>query len=108
MQSEEERGPSWYDASVALQHLFEEYRVWPSVQLVRPVRARAGGGFTSWVVQLRLDAGPSSEPIKHVWSRPFGVRGAHKTAPAAVYFAVQDAIEWLEQRAIDAASQHRF
>lgn len=104
----EERGPSWYDVSVALEQFWEEYNVAAVLGLARPIKRVDGRGYTTWGVSITVAPVVGGKARPRTFWRYWGKGGAHATAPAALYWALWDARAHLDELRATAEAQAAF
>lgn len=108
MADETDRGPSWYDVGVRWEETWKEWGVFVELGLVPPTPRIDGRGYTTWAVSVRLLERGGTHKLLRGFNRPFGRGGAARTATTALWWALDDAVAWLEERKDAAERQATF
>lgn len=104
----DEKGPSWYDAAVALQQLCDAWRLSAEVAVVPNWRVDDRTRFGAWVVAVRVRPRGTDQGRVLAAQSSFGPRADRKTAPGAILVCSTRLWAMLEEAKRLAESQARF
>lgn len=104
----EERGPSYHDVEVAVEHIRDRFGMGVDFLVVSPLYIRATGARQSWMVCARAWYLKDSREFYWGGRAGFGRGGAWATMPAAMHSALLQLIDKLEVAERERASQAAF
>lgn len=82
--SSDERGPSWYDAGIAVRELIKEWNVCVEVAILPNWSLTDGTYHGTWCVAVRVRSRSESQRLLHGAQCTFGKAAERKTAPSAI------------------------